>query len=310
MSTENATLTKEEIEACKPRPGEGGKVLRALCPFHGSDKQRSLRINLETGRFSCFACGAWGYTEEARERFYNEKKDEWKRIHRPSSQRRDPLRPPPVQLPTPPSPARDDLDELLAGYQQALPGSLGEQYLAYRKIPLEIAVSTGVGYAAPGAWAHSARDWKWGRLVFPHTDPNGMLVNLYGRAVGKNTKVPKYLRHDHLPGEKGYFHTSVLTNGLGPLFVTEGPFDALSLLAAGCDRSIAIYGVHGWRWEWVRNVREIIFALDQDNAGASWKALARGARLRGKHVSALGPEAYGGENDVAAAWAKDVLIIE
>jgi DNA primase len=42
-------------------------VLCALCPFHGSDRQRSLRVQVHSGRFVCFACGAWGlYGDGAR----------------------------------------------------------------------------------------------------------------------------------------------------------------------------------------------------------------------------------------------------
>jgi hypothetical protein len=53
--SENLTLTDAELAACKPMAGEGGHVLRALCPFHGSDHQRSLRVTVATGRFMCFA---------------------------------------------------------------------------------------------------------------------------------------------------------------------------------------------------------------------------------------------------------------
>jgi len=66
---ENLTLSEADLAACRPIVGEGGHVLRALCPFHGSDRQRSLRVQLSSGRFVCFACGAWGYTAEARERW-------------------------------------------------------------------------------------------------------------------------------------------------------------------------------------------------------------------------------------------------
>jgi hypothetical protein len=41
---ENLTLTEADLAACRPIIGEGGHVLRALCPFHGSDRQRSLRV--------------------------------------------------------------------------------------------------------------------------------------------------------------------------------------------------------------------------------------------------------------------------
>src|SRR5712691_12607036 len=69
---ENLTLSEADLAACKPIAGEGGHVLRALCPFHGSDRQRSLRVQLSSGRFVCFACGAWGYLAEARERWREE----------------------------------------------------------------------------------------------------------------------------------------------------------------------------------------------------------------------------------------------
>ena len=72
-SRENLTLTDAELAACKPLAGEGGHVLRALCPFHGSDHQRSLRVQVSSGRFVCFACGAWGYLAEARERWQAER---------------------------------------------------------------------------------------------------------------------------------------------------------------------------------------------------------------------------------------------
>ena len=72
--------------------------------------------------------------------------------------------------------------------------------------------------------------WRGGRVVFPHTTPDGHLVNLYGRAVGTAEQVPKAKRHDHLPGEKGYFNATALQAGDGGLWVCEGAFDALALL--------------------------------------------------------------------------------
>src|SRR2546425_11635737 len=63
---DNLTLSEADLAACRPIVGEGGHVLRALCPFHGSDRQRSLRVQVHSDRFVCFACGAWGYLETAR----------------------------------------------------------------------------------------------------------------------------------------------------------------------------------------------------------------------------------------------------
>jgi DNA primase len=321
-TVENCTLTETDLAACRPIAAEGGHVLRALCPFHGSDRQRSLRVTLATGRFQCFACGAWGYLEEARQR-WREERQRQAATRRPPARPRSPQRPrsgPPLAasgtpaLAAPPTraerPALQDLVQCLAAFQAALPGSRGAAYLRQRGIPLALAQRAGVGYAAPGTWPHPARDWKGGRLVFPHTDPDGRLVNLYGRAVGTAAQVPKAKRHDHLPGEKGYFNAIALQVGDGPLFVCEGAFDALSLMAAGVPRVVAIFGVHGWRWAWARAVRELVFALDADAAGQQhWRDLARHAALRGKRVAVLPPEAFGGYKDANEAWMAGALRI-
>jgi len=240
---ENLTLTDADLAACQPIAGEGGHVLRALCPFHGSDHQRSLRVTLTSGRFVCFACGAWGYLAEARERWQEERQRQ-AAFQRPAARVQRAQRPRPVAAavkppaprppaPREPAPARADLAQQLAAFQAALPGSRGEAYLRQRGISLALAQQLGVGSAAPGTWPHKARDWRGGRVVFPHTTPDGCLVNLYGRAVGTAAQVPKAKRHDHLPGEKGYFNAAALQAVAGPLWVCEGAFDALALLAAG-----------------------------------------------------------------------------
>jgi DNA primase len=317
---ENLTLTEADLAACRPIAGEGSRVLRALCPFHGSDRQRSLRVTQATGRFQCFACGAWGYLEEARQR-WREERQRQAAPRRPSTRQRSPQSPRPgppassgASAPAPPTravrPAPQDLAPRLAAFQAALPGSRGEAYLHQRGIPLALAQQLSVGYAAPGTWPHPARDWEGGRLVVPHTDPDGRLVNLYGRAVGTAAQVPKVKRHDHLPGDKGYFNARALREGTGPLFVCEGAFDALSLMAAGVPRVVAIFGVHGWRWAWARQVRDLVFALDADAAGQQqWRELARHATLRGKRVAVLPPEAYGGCKDANEAWMAGALRI-
>jgi DNA primase len=313
---ENLTLTDTELAACKPVAGEGGHVLRALCPFHGSDHQRSLRVQLRSGRFVCFACGAWGYLEDARQRWRDEQQRQAALRRPPGPQRRLPRQKPTAPAvpqpptPRPPAPARPELAERLAAFQAALPGSRGEAYLRQRGIPLALAQQLGVGYAAPGTWPHAARDWRGGRVVFPHTTPDGRLVNLYGRAVGTAEEVPKAKRHDHLPGDKGYFNAAALQAGSGPLWVCEGTFDALALLAAGVPRVVAIFGVQGWRWAWAKEVRALVLALDADAAGQQqWRALARQAALRGKQVAVLPPEAYGGHKDVNEACVTGTLVV-
>src|SRR5262245_4083109 len=325
---DNLTLTEADLAACRPIVGEGGHVLRALCPFHGSDRQRSLRVQVHSGRFVCFACGAWGYMDTARAQ-WREEQQRQAALRRPPAHRQrlthhrqspPPLSGPPAAAARPRSadppaprasaPARPDLAPQLATFQAALPSSRGEAYLQQRGIPLALAQQHGVGYAAPGTWPHAARDWRGGRVVFPHTTPEGHVVNLYGRAVRTAEQVPKAKRHDHLPGAKGYFNAAALQADAGPLWVCEGAFDALALRAAGVARVVAIFGVQGWRWKWAREVRALVFALDADPAGQQqWRQLARQAALRGKRVAVLPAGAYGGCKDVSDAWATGVLAV-
>ena len=296
--------------------------------IYADSNQPTLRVQFHGGRFVCFACGAWGYMETARGQWREEQQRQAALQRPPARRQRVPHRhQPPSRVPKQPvaaarqpstdpslphalAPARPDLAQQLAAFQAALPSSHGEAYLHQHGIPLALAQQLGVGYAAPDTWPHAARDWCGGRVVFPHTTPEGRLVNLYGRAVGTEEQVPKGQRHDHLPGAKGYFNAPALQASTGPLWVCEGAFDALALLAAGVPRVMAIYGVQGWRWDWGRDVRELIFALDADTAGQQqWQVLARQAALRGKRVAVLPVAAYGGYKDVNEAWAAGVLAI-
>jgi DNA primase len=144
---DNLTLSEADLAACRPIVGEGGHVLRALCPFHGSDRQRSLRVQVHSGRFVCFACGAWGYMETARAQ-WREEQERQEAFRRPAArpqrtQRQRPIaatavhkpaaRPP---APRDPAPARLDLVQQLAAFQAALPGSRGAAYLQQRGVPV------------------------------------------------------------------------------------------------------------------------------------------------------------------------------
>src|SRR6185295_13570487 len=139
---DNLTLTEADLAACRPLVAEGGHVLRALCPFHGSDRQRSLRVQLHSGHFVCFACGAWGYLDASRERWREEQQRQaaFQRLpaHRQRTQRQRPAAAtvkPPVDVPLAshePAPARPDLPQQLAAFQAALPGSRGAAYLQQR----------------------------------------------------------------------------------------------------------------------------------------------------------------------------------
>jgi hypothetical protein len=261
-----------------------GKYLRYFCPIHGSDHQRSLSLNPDTGYFKCFACGAWGYLER-------EKRD-WKEQNRKHALQRttsDRC----IEAPNP------DLKGLLREFQAALPGSPGEEYLEKRRIPLELAQTYGAGYAAPGKWPNRGRKWKYGHIVFPHTDPAGEVVNLYARAVDTTEEAPKELRHAHLPGTKGIFNAPALSGDA--VFICEGVFDALSMIAAGYKDACAVFGVDGLRWEWV-TARRVVFCFDHDTAGERWKQQAWDGILRGKKIFYLPKEIYASYKDLSEVW--------
>jgi DNA primase len=301
---------------------KAGRELVGLCPFH-REKSPSFYVNpvKSGGVWHCHGCDAKGDVFAFVQRIEGVSFPEAARLvadlsgvpipdagERPRLRRAAPPEPRPTPPPPPITPARTDLDEHLARFQAALPGSLGEEYLKRRGIPLELAQRYGLGYAARGQWPHASRDWKWGRLVVPHHTPTGELANLYGRAVGEDQKVPKEIRHGHLPGNKAYFNPAALSAGDGPVYVCEGAFDAMALIAAGCERTVAVFGLSNIRWDWLTGVSGIVFALDADHSGISARSkLTMEAWARGKDVWFLDAEHYGGEKDASAAWAAGKL---
>jgi CHC2 zinc finger len=174
---ENLTLTEADLVACRPIVGEGGHVLRALCPFHGSDRQRSLRVQVHSGRFVCFACGAWGYMDTARAQ-WREAQQRQAAFRRPSAHRQrlthrrqspPPLSRPPAAAARPhsadppapraPVPVRSDLAHQLAAFQTALPGSRGETYLQPRREERSsrcLRTSVSPGRSASRSWSSTA----------------------------------------------------------------------------------------------------------------------------------------------------------
>ncbi len=290
---------------------------RGACPLHGGNNPTAFRVDPESLMWTCYTgCQRSGDPlaflnggESPRGPRFGEIVHLAAEMAKTAPQMRIlTLASKPLTKPNPvPDLAR--LQNQIKQFQRNLPGSWGERYLQLRSIPLELAQTCGIGYAPLGQWPHASRDWKWGRLVFPHTNPQGQLINLYGRAVGTDDKVPSAVRHDHLPGSKGYFCAQALTSGEGPVYVCEGPFDALSLLAAGHTRVLATFGARSWRWDWAHPVKHLVFALDQDQAGQrAQQSLARGALMRGKKASAISRESLENSKDINQWWCSGLKI--
>ena len=156
---ENLTLTEADLAACRPIVGEGGHVLRALCPFHGSDRQRSLRVQVHSGRFVCFACGAWGYMETARAQWREEQQRQAALQRPPARRQRVPhRRQPPPRLPRQPVAAArqrfQSLDTACACSSTSRPGPAARRLPGCsarqprRSLPAAARHSPGAGAAA------------------------------------------------------------------------------------------------------------------------------------------------------------------
>jgi hypothetical protein len=57
---------RAELPVCSPVTSDRWPRLRVSYPFHGSDDQRSLCVQLHSGGLVYYASGAWGYMEAAR----------------------------------------------------------------------------------------------------------------------------------------------------------------------------------------------------------------------------------------------------
>lgn len=284
-------LTLSDVEGhSKPYRGLNGN-LRYFCPIHGSDRQRSFKLNQYTGHFKCYSCGAWGYIDEINKAAAPIKQE----TKRKMEQQRNNV------------PKIDIVKSYLEMYQSlhdADNNHIAVRYLKWRGIDHKTALRHGLGFAPWGKWTQYnaegklCRQWKRGRLVFAHTDPETNVINLYGRAIGADD-VPKHTRHDHLNLPKGVFNCQALQEN--QVIITEGAFDALSLLQAGYNAA-AIFGVRGFNTDWVKS-NEIIFAFDQDEAGREgWRVLADQLQEAGKQVYTLAPEWYNGHNDIGDLW--------
>ncbi len=210
------------------------------------------------------------------------------------------LHPIPTQsfaISSPPSPTLRVTDFLLNAQRLLTPQSPGHLYLTKRGIPLAIAQLTGLGFAPRTTWLNH-RGSGQPRLVAPLTWPDGTLATLYGRST---VNCHKLLKHDLLPGPKGLFNPAALTAPI--LILTEGIFDALSVLTAG-KPAAALCGL-SIRDAWWREIpaRVIIVAVDADLAGQErGQMLAACAAQAGKQVIMLHAHDLEGHKDLNEYW--------
>lgn len=299
-----------EIVAEHVQLKKAGREFKGRCPFH-DDRTPSFTVSPDKQVFNCFGCQAAGGVidfimkidgktfPEAVESLADRLGASVEREEFGGQRRSPPLSKwlnarPQVKADEDgeePQPLPDSWVARLRECQARLDEA--SEYLASRRIPLELARSLGAGVT----------EWDGAkRLVLPHTDPAGRIVSLYGRRIdGAET-----FKHTHLSRPKGMLNATAVANT--ELWICEGAFDLLALMAYGINNAVAVFGVAGIRWGWLRQVRRIVIAFDCDDAGR--KAIETSAKqclLRGVEVLQITPDELGGAKDIAKAWEDGTL---
>lgn len=138
-----------------------------------------------------------------------------------------------------------------------------------------------------------------GSVVFPITNGNGHVAEIYGRKITKGLRrgTPNHL---YLPGaHHGIFNPEALKNP--ELILCESVIDALTLIRHGMDNVTCIYGTQGFTPELLEaiqtaNLDAVRLAYDADDSGE--KAAKRDA----ERLQALGVAVY----RVRLPWGEDI----
>ena len=266
-----------------------GQRLRAYCPIHGGDHQRSLSIDSSTGWGFCHCCHATVLVETSDPMIVGRggSRDERRGAGGetlaplpciaplpPPSFRPDMIRRAPPAT-TPPHWQQDEVATLMAlaplMRESLVSSRLAQAYLTERGIPPAIAHAAHIGYLSHAAWervpvpAEQQRTLlqRWiGRIVFPLSSPLGR--GFIGRTLLRWAPGMDENTHKALLDRPGAPRRWIKTNPAGwfgfdapgqlteQVVLVEGGFDRLALLAAGFPARtvIALVGTAA-RPEWL-----------------------------------------------------------
>lgn len=274
-------------ESALPDLRRSGGRLRASCPIHGSDHQRSLSIQPEgeyAGFGRCFGCGAEVLVEEMnpdaarRLAALGAQPITAERLLRPIKRHHAEAAPWQQE-------ERAALEALEPRMRRALLASeRARAYLAGRGISLELAEAQGLLYLPPSAAdlpeVQPLQKWL-DRLIFPLSSPDGR--GYAGRALvgwhpGMDENAHKRLLDAPCAPERwrksfpaGWYGLADLASDAEQIIIVEGPFDRLALVACGLwpDNIVALVGSRDSRaGEWIpARVQRALIALDGDEKG-------------------------------------------
>jgi DNA primase len=255
---ERPCLTLADLEAYDPRSPARPKERRFCCPLPAcrgkrvDAMHRSLSVNVESGAWHCWRCGAAGKLQ-----------DYWRPRERLSSRQRA-LRTfgltgssvrtqrPAVVAARADEPAKPPAWRAMWDRAPLVVGTPGEAYLRSRGLPVEVATRADVRYF--DRWPHWAKDeadgWRLEgtsrRVVFPIVDRAGELVGIQGRAIDEDHLGEKVMTR----GSAGVFSTAPLADVLksSRVLIVEAPIDALSIAAVGVLPALATCGTSVPAW--------------------------------------------------------------
>jgi hypothetical protein len=312
-------------------PIDTGEHVRAYCHLHGSDHQRSMSIDKASGWGHCFnaTCDAtvlvadWNMTlaKQLIQTHYQgltARTPVYTTHHQPRQVAHTVVEHTPHNASTW---QRDELTLLLSMQEYMQAGLLHSQraqaYLEQRKIPLELAQATGVGYLPakiPGHMMASTEQrrllYRWTeRLIFPLCSPSGKGYigrSLWRWKAGMDENVHKALleggqapRRWIKTNPAGWFGF-VPEQEASSLILVEGAFDRLTLLSAGFQTNevVALVGTAAQPSWFPKQVKTVILALDADEGGRdAMQRLAERIARAGYQVSMCAP--------VSDKWGKD-----
>lgn len=301
---------------------ESGERLRAMCPIHGSDHQRSLSIDRSTGWGFCHCCHATVRVEALSSPFVFA--DQGHTLMRKAGASQHPT-----------TIASGWQQAEVAALQTALPviqealasSRRAQRYLDERGIPPLTAIAAGLGYLSRAVWEqfssseaqHLLKRWI-GRILFPLTSPCGR--GFIGRTLlkwepGMDENAHKALLEQ--PGAPkrwiktnpaGWFGGDALQSSEGPLILVEGGFDRLALLSAGmpAESVLALVGTAArpsWLMHLAPRLKSVVLALDADRGGEeAMERLADEFQQAGLPVSLCPPPRDRWGKDWSERWRR------
>ena len=263
---------------------ESGERLRARCPVHGGDHQRSLSIDRATGWGYCHCCRATVLVEGLSSPLVFASDGRSLRKRAGTGQHCA-------------TTTQDWQRAEVAALRSALPltrEALASSwragcYLDERGISLALALSAGVGYLSRAVWEqlsspeaqHLLKRWI-GRILFPLASPSGQ--GFIGRTLlqwepGMDENTHKALldrpgapRRWIKTNPAGWFGGDALQHSEGSLILVEGGFDRLALLSAGipAESVLALVGTAARPLGLLHlapRLRRVVLALDADRSG-------------------------------------------